>query len=106
MRENADILASALRFAGLEVFQPHGGYFLVASCAPLGLTDMDFCLALCSTARVACVPMSVFYLPSDPNPIPPPRALVRFAICKVRETIEESARRIRENASAFAPTSL
>lgn len=106
MRENADILASALRFAGLEVFQPHGGYFLVASCAPLGLTDMDFCLALCSTARVACVPMSVFYLPSDLNPIPPPRALVRFAICKVRETIEESARRIRENASAFAPTTL
>lgn len=104
MRENADILASALRFAGLEVFQPHGGYFLVASCAPLGLTDMEFCLALCSTARVACVPMSVFYAPFDPNPTP--RALVRFAICKVRETIEESARRIRENASAFAPTSL
>ena len=101
MRENADILASALRFAGLEVYQPHGGYFLVASCAPLALSDMDFCLALCASARVAAVPMSVFYLPADAATAP--RALVRFAICKVRATIEESARRIRENAHAFAP---
>ena len=38
--------------------------------------------------------MTPFYDPSSPEN---PTDLVRFAICKKRETIAEAARRIREN---------
>jgi len=96
MRENATALAAALRDVGLEVYPPDGGYFLVASCAPLGLTDMEFCLALAEHAKVAAVPMSVFYLESESASAP--KSLVRFAVCKVRATIDESASRIRAHA--------
>ena len=45
-------------------------------------------------AKVSAVPMTPFYNPTRTNN---PTDLVRFAICKKRETIEEAAKRIREN---------
>ena len=89
---NAMALASALRDVGLEVHPVDGGYFLVADCAATGLDAGSFCKALISTARVAAVPMDVFYVSTQP---PPPTTLVRFAICKRESTIDAACDAIR-----------
>ena len=46
-------------------------------------------------AKVSAVPMTPFYNPA--KAATNPTDLVRFAICKKRDTIEEAAKRIREN---------
>ena len=94
MRANAQTLGKALEDVGMRVFYPQGGYFLTCDVSSTGLTDMEFCELLAARARVAAVPMSVFFL----NAPDIPRSLVRFAICKIPETCAESARRIRAHA--------
>lgn len=45
--------------------------------------------------QVGVVPGVIFYFP-DNTGVDPDRPLLRFAICKRRDTIEEAVRRIRE----------
>lgn len=94
MHSNARTLGRALEDAGLQVFYPKGGYFLTCDVSSTGLTDARFCERLAEKARVACVPMSVFFLDAPDVP----RSLVRFAVCKKPSTVDESSRRIRANA--------
>lgn len=98
LASNAQILASALTASSLKVYQPEGGFFLVASVKNIKSVDGDaiqYCKNLARRgAKVSAVPMTPFYDPSSPEN---PTDLVRFAICKKRETIAEAARRIREN---------
>ena len=98
LASNAQILASALTASGLKVYPPGGGFFLVASVKNIKSVDADaiqYCKNLARRgAKVSAVPMTPFYDPSSPEN---PTDLVRFAICKKRETIAEAARRIREN---------
>ncbi len=98
LASNAQILASALTASGLKVYPPAGGFFLVASVKNIKSVDGDaiqYCKNLARRgAKVSAVPMTPFYDPSSPEN---PTDLVRFAICKKRETIAEAARRIREN---------
>ncbi len=76
-----------------------GGYFLVADCAATGLDAGAYCKALIARARVAAVPMDCFYFADegggDAAQTPPPRTLVRFALCKRPETIAAAAAAIR-----------
>ena len=98
LASNAQILASALTASDLKVYPPEGGFFLVASVKNIKSVDGDaiqYCKNLARRgAKVSAVPMTPFYDPSSPEN---PTDLVRFAICKKRETIAEAARRIREN---------
>ena len=48
----------------------------------------EFCKRLTREARITAIPLSVFYGEDGPTD------LVRFAFCKRREVIEESARRL------------
>uniref|UniRef100_A0A7S1XAJ8 Aminotransferase class I/classII large domain-containing protein n=1 Tax=Tetraselmis chuii TaxID=63592 RepID=A0A7S1XAJ8_9CHLO len=89
MAETAKMLCDALTELGLPVTTPRGGYFIVADLSSTGLTDMQFIKALIQAARVACTPMSVFYTSSDA-----PNNLVRFAICKNRQTIVDAIQRL------------
>jgi len=41
--DNVRALAAALRDAGLVVFPPDGGYFLVADVSALGMTSAEYC---------------------------------------------------------------
>jgi aspartate/methionine/tyrosine aminotransferase len=91
MATNARTLARALEDAGLTVYHPDGGYFLTCEVSTTGLSDVDFCVELASRAKVAAVPLSVFFLPADDVPA----SLVRFAVCKKPDTVRESADRIR-----------
>jgi len=103
MQRNAAVLGRALETVGIDVFYPSGGYFLVCSVQRTGLTDADWVVCLAERARVASVPMSVFFLPDGPSP---PRHLVRFAVCKVPATIDEAARRIVAHASEIGPSNV
>jgi len=91
MATNARTLARALEDAGLTVYHPDGGYFLTCEVSTTGLSDVDFCVELASRAKVAAVPLSVFFLPADDVPA----SLVRFAVCKKPDTVRESGDRIR-----------
>lgn len=87
---NRDLLAGALRRAGLRVFPSHATYFLMADHSALGLgDDRAFCTHLTANVGVAAIPPSVFY--ADPAH---GKSLVRFAFCKRRETIEDAVKRL------------
>jgi N-succinyldiaminopimelate aminotransferase len=86
---NAELLAPALERAGLLPSPCDGGYFLVADASPVagGMTDVEFARHMVSTCKIMCMPLSLFG--SDTK-----QCLVRFAICKKRETIESAVAKL------------
>lgn len=92
MERSAAVLGAALESVGLTVFSPEGGYFIVVDVSATGLGAAAYCRALIAAARVAAVPMDVFYAGPDP-----PGSLVRFAICKSDAVIAAAAHAIRLN---------
>jgi N-succinyldiaminopimelate aminotransferase len=103
MQRNAAVLGRALETIGIDVFYPSGGYFLVCSVQRTGLSDAEWVVRLAELALVASVPMSVFFLPDGPSP---PRHLVRFAVCKIPDTIDEAARRIVAHGGQIGPSNV
>jgi aspartate/methionine/tyrosine aminotransferase len=90
LQHKRDLIGNALGQAGFEVLPCEGTYFITASIK--GLTnepDRVFCERLTREAGIAAIPLSVFYGEDGPTD------LVRFAFCKKREVIEESAKRLR-----------
>ena len=84
-----DLIAKALAGAGFEVLGCEGTYFITTSIRNLtNEPDLEFCKRLTREARITAIPLSVFYGEDGPTD------LVRFAFCKRREVIEESARRL------------
>nr|AIT70212.1 aspartate aminotransferase [Sargassum integerrimum] len=95
---NAELLGNALREKGFGVTQPEGGHFLVADTSPLGLKGVECAKLMLTNAKVSVVPGIIFYF-ADPNAdknVDLDRPLLRFALCKRRDTIEEAVRRIRQ----------
>lgn len=85
-----DQIAQALKGAGFDVLGSEGTYFITASIRNISNEqDFDFCRRMTAEARVAAIPLSVFYS-SDP-----PTDLVRFAFCKTESTISEAGGRLR-----------
>ncbi len=83
-------LADTLRDAGLRVYWPAGGYFIMADHSALGFeNDVEFCRHLTEQVKVAAIPPSSFYSRAELG-----RSLVRFAFCKKLSTLEEAARRL------------
>lgn len=94
LERNRAALCPALAKLGFEVFQPEGTYFVMADhtrvSARLGVKgDQALCLALIERAGVAAIPPSAFYHTSSRG-----TSLVRFALCKRAETIDEAIRRL------------
>jgi aspartate/methionine/tyrosine aminotransferase len=84
-----DLIAKALAGAGFEVLGCEGTYFITTSIRNLtNEPDLEFCKRLTREAGITAIPLSVFYGEAGPTD------LVRFAFCKKREVIEESARRL------------
>lgn len=82
----------------------------MADTTPLGLKGLECAKLLLIHAKVGVVPGIIFYFadPKDSNGgdgnkegVDMDRPLLRFAICKRRDTIEEAVRRIR--AMVFPP---
>ena len=71
---------------GSFVTVSEGGYFLCLDIHRLpGMDDLSFVQKLATKCGIAAIPMRLFY-----NNSAIPRTLVRFAICKKRETIDKA----------------
>ncbi|HEX5501019.1 MAG TPA: methionine aminotransferase [Thermomicrobiales bacterium] len=85
-----DLLAAALRDAGLPPLPVGGSYFLLADIARLGFPDdVAFCRYLTAEVGVAAIPPSAFY--ADPARAP---QLARFCFAKRPETLAAAAARL------------
>jgi N-succinyldiaminopimelate aminotransferase len=87
-----DFIVDVLRDVGFDVSVPAGAYFVLAGIR--GITDEDdvrFARRLVDEAGVAAIPPSAFYARDASEG----RALLRFAFCKKRETLELAAERLR-----------
>ena len=80
LRAKRDILSTGLQSAGFTVYQPQGGYFVVADAAPLGISDAaDFCRRLPDLVGVVGIPLTAFVREERHAEY---ASLVRFAYCK------------------------
>eukprot|EP00036_Acanthoecidae_sp_10tr_P016889 CAMPEP_0206311756 /NCGR_PEP_ID=MMETSP0106_2-20121207/13630_1 /ASSEMBLY_ACC=CAM_ASM_000206 /TAXON_ID=81532 /ORGANISM="Acanthoeca-like sp., Strain 10tr" /LENGTH=404 /DNA_ID=CAMNT_0053743019 /DNA_START=38 /DNA_END=1252 /DNA_ORIENTATION=+ len=94
--ENFKLLGDAITEMGHRVCCADGdvgGYFLVADVAASRMDGLAFSKWLATEKGVACVPLMVFY-EGRPKGVPFECTLVRFAICKPRETIELACKKL------------
>ena len=92
-----DLLATELRGSGLTVHRAQGTFFQLIDYGALDAgDDLHFANRLINEAKVAVIPLSVFYAEV------PPMTLVRLCIAKQESTLREAARRLREFAQRAA----
>jgi len=85
-----DLLATGLRTAGFEVYEPQGTYFITTDVTPFGAKDAyAFCRALPERCGVVAIPNSVFYDDPDAG-----RTQVRFTFCKRTEVLQDAVDRL------------
>ena len=72
---------------GALVTRSEGGYFLCVDISRVsdGMDDLEFVQRLVARCGIAALPLRLFY-----NDASRPRKLVRFAVCKKRETIDQA----------------
>jgi aspartate/methionine/tyrosine aminotransferase len=86
-----DLLLDDLRRAGFSVRVPEGAYFVLADYSSLSaLPDTEFCEILVREAKVAAIPLSVFYRDTRPDSL----RFVRFAFAKDLATLKEAGERL------------
>jgi N-succinyldiaminopimelate aminotransferase len=89
-RARRDLLVDGLARLGVPAVRPAATYFVVADLAEAGAPDAEaFCRWAPAALGVAAVPVSAFV--RDPTAV---RSLVRLAICKRDEVLEEGLRRL------------
>jgi aspartate/methionine/tyrosine aminotransferase len=90
LQANRDYLAGELQRIGFDPLPAQGTYFLTTDIGKLRFngSDVDFCKHITEQARVAAIPLSVFFTGDAPQ------HLVRFAFCKQRPVLEEAVRRL------------
>ena len=89
-----DPFAKMLAKIGFELVPSKGTYFQLATYDALSdLSDLAFVAQLSQKARVAAIPVSVFY------EVPPEMRLIRFCFAKEYETLLEAARRLESHFS-------
>jgi len=88
---NRNYLARELKDIGFNPLPAQGTYFLTTDISGLRFngSDVDFCKHMTEQARVAAIPLSVFFTGDAPQ------TLVRFAFCKQRHVLEEAVKRLR-----------
>jgi len=96
LRRKRDVLSAGLVAAGFTIYQPKGGYFVVADAAGLGYPDSaGFCRALPELAGVAAIPLTSFVHEENRHEY---RSLVRFAFCKRVEVLERASAQLERLA--------
>ena len=90
---NRDYLARELKQIGFEPLPAQGTYFLTTDIRNLRFngSDVEFCKHMTEHARVAAIPLSVFFTGDAPE------TLVRFAFCKQRKVLEEAVGRLKQH---------
>jgi aspartate/methionine/tyrosine aminotransferase len=91
LQANRDVLRAGIAKLGFKPLACEGSYFLTADISGLtNETDREFCERLVREAKVALIPLSVFFADGTP------RNLVRFAFCKKRAVIDEAVSRLEK----------
>jgi aspartate/methionine/tyrosine aminotransferase len=89
-RDRRDLLVNALADAGFAFTIPEGAYYVFADFSALShKSDVVFAKWLAREVGIAAVPGSSFYHDRHLG-----RAMLRFAFCKKRETLERAAERL------------
>lgn len=90
LQANRDYLANGLARLGFRPLHAQGTYFLTTDISALRFngSDVDFCKHITEQARVAAIPLSVFFSGDAPQ------NLVRFAFCKQRAVLEDAVSRL------------
>lgn len=92
MQAKRDLMAAGLAEAGFDVLPCAGTYFITVDIHSVGRDDdAAFCREITEHAKVAAVPISAFYHPSQSAA---PRNFVRFCFCKKPEIIREACSRL------------
>ncbi|MEO1136173.1 MAG: aminotransferase [Pseudomonadota bacterium] len=92
MQDKRDHMAAGLERAGFDVLPCDGTYFITVDIRSVGRDDDDaFCREITEKAKVAAVPISAFYHPSQSSA---PRSYARFCFCKKQSILEEAAQRL------------
>ncbi|WP_411819505.1 aminotransferase [Hyphococcus formosus] len=92
MQAKRDLMAAGLAEAGFDVLPCAGTYFITVDIHSVGRDDdAAFCREITEHAKVAAVPISAFYHPSQSDA---PRNFVRFCFCKKPEIIREACSRL------------
>lgn len=90
-----DLLAAALRGSGLRLPRAEGSFFQLIDYGALSSAgDLAYAEELLTQARVATIPLSVFY------ERPPPTTLLRLCVAKRDDTLLEAAARLAAHARA------
>lgn len=93
MQAKRDLMREGLEAAGFEVLPCEGTYFITADIRSVGRDDdAAFCREITKEAKVAAVPISAFYHPSQEGAS---RNYARFCFCKKRDVLEEAAARLK-----------
>ncbi len=93
MEEKRDLISEGLARAGFEVMACEGTYFVTVDIRSVGREDdAAFCREITQKAKVAAVPLSAFYHPSQTDA---PRCYARFCFCKKREVLDEASVRLK-----------
>ena len=88
MQDKRDRMAVGLADVGFDVLPCEGTYFLTVDIRSVGRDDDDaFCREITEHAKVAAVPISAFYHPSQSEV---PRNFARFCFCKKNEVLDEA----------------
>ncbi|MFC2951800.1 aminotransferase [Marinicaulis aureus] len=92
MQAKRDLLAEGLKAAGFDVLPCEGTYFLTVDIRSVGRDDdAAFCREITEKAKVAAVPISAFYHPSQSGA---PQNYARFCFCKRPEILQEASARL------------
>ena len=92
MQQKRDQMAAGLTRAGFEVLPCAGTYFITVDIRSVGRDDdAAFCREITEKAKVAAVPISAFYHPSQQDA---PRNFARFCFCKKAAILEEASNRL------------
>lgn len=93
LQAKRDRLVDGLQIAGFEVSLPAGTYFCNADIGSLSAgEDRLFCQNMIEQGGVAALPLSAFYLPTEPETIP--RDFIRFCFCKKDSVLDEASERL------------
>ncbi|HVT02329.1 MAG TPA: pyridoxal phosphate-dependent aminotransferase [Thermoanaerobaculia bacterium] len=96
-QEKRDLLAEALRFAGIEPLIPQGAYYMLADVSSLGFTNgKEAADRLLADAGVASIPGSAFFAGGGGD------QLLRFCFAKDLPALAEASNRLRSYRSVAA----
>ncbi len=92
MQAKRDLMDTGLRAAGFETLPCEGTYFITVDIRSVGRDDdAAFCREITEKAKVAAVPISAFYHPTQKDA---PRNYARFCFCKKPEILEAAAKNL------------